>query len=114
MQVAIRWRRRPWARRWRQCSGICCACLMTRNKENAMSLATEAQAQETVFTQADGATLEQAGTLIEHHLQSLWARPEWARQIPPLMLWGPPGIGKSTLIRDLCRRSEERRVGKGW
>ncbi|HLQ85130.1 MAG TPA: AAA family ATPase [Salinisphaeraceae bacterium] len=71
-----------------------------------MSLATEAQAQETVFTQADGATLEQAGTLIEHHLQSLWARPEWARQIPPLMLWGPPGIGKSTLIRDLCRQLE--------
>ncbi|MES1954183.1 ATP-binding protein [Salinisphaera hydrothermalis] len=53
---------------------------------------------------ADGATLAQAGTLIDHHLRSLWAHPECARAIPPMMLWGPPGVGKSSLIRDLCSR----------
>jgi hypothetical protein len=32
----------------------------------------------------------------------LWARPELARQLPPMMLWGPPGIGKSALFRSVC------------
>ncbi|MGB7756733.1 MAG: hypothetical protein WBL23_11765 [Salinisphaera sp.] len=51
---------------------------------------------------ADGATLAQARTVIDHHLNSLWQHPELAEQIPPMMLWGPPGVGKSSLIRDLC------------
>ncbi|WP_417689389.1 ATP-binding protein [Pseudidiomarina sp.] len=37
-------------------------------------------------------------------LQQLWAEPKQAHTIAPLMLWGAPGVGKSTLIRDLCRQ----------
>jgi len=63
---------------------------------------TAHQSAETIETPTEGATLAQARQLIEHHLQSLWAHPEWAEQIPPLMLWSAPGVGKSTLIRQLC------------
>lgn len=51
----------------------------------------------------DHANLAQAETLIQHHLKALWQHPEWSGTIPPLMLWGPPGVGKSSLIRNLCR-----------
>lgn len=40
--------------------------------------------------------------LLMQQVQLLWARPELARQLPPLMLWGPPGIGKSALFRSVC------------
>jgi hypothetical protein len=40
--------------------------------------------------------------LLLKQVQLLWARPELARQLPPLMLWGPPGIGKSALFRSVC------------
>ena len=29
-----------------------------------------------------------------------------AEMVPPLMIWGPPGIGKSTFIRNLCKENE--------
>ena len=36
----------------------------------------------------------------------LWDNPEKAEMVPPLMIWGPPGIGKSTFIRNLCKENE--------
>ncbi len=40
--------------------------------------------------------------LVNHQLDALWAHPDLARRIPPLMVWGPPGIGKSDVIRGIC------------
>jgi hypothetical protein len=50
--------------------------------------------------------LTETEELIRHHLKLLWERPEKARAIAPIMLWGPPGVGKSAVIRDLCRELE--------
>ena len=48
--------------------------------------------------------LERVRALLTHHLHALWAHPEQARVLPPLMLWGAPGIGKSTVVRELCEQ----------
>tara|TARA_Y100001968_G_C19421954_1_gene752267 strand:+ start:265 stop:1401 length:1137 start_codon:yes stop_codon:yes gene_type:complete len=53
-------------------------------------------------------TIRDAQEILHHHLQCLWTNPERAADIPPLMLWGPPGIGKSTVIREL---TEEMDIG---
>jgi hypothetical protein len=49
-------------------------------------------------------TLEQVRAAIDHHLAALWAQPARARVLPPLMLWGPPGVGKSAVVRQACER----------
>ena len=52
------------------------------------------------------ASLEQVSQVLRHHLHALWERPEAAALIPPLMLWGAPGVGKSSLFRDLCEQED--------
>lgn len=49
------------------------------------------------------ASLTQTQEIIKHQLQLLWQHPEMASQLPPVMLWGPPGVGKSTVIREVCK-----------
>ncbi len=49
------------------------------------------------------ADIAQVRELLRHQLHALWARPDGAGLVPPLMLWGAPGIGKSSVIRTLCR-----------
>lgn len=49
-------------------------------------------------------TLEQVRDVLCHHLYALWQQPDRARVLPPLMLWGPPGIGKSAIVREVCQQ----------
>ena len=51
-------------------------------------------------------SISKAKELLQHQLEILWKNPEKSGKVPPLMIWGPPGIGKSTFIRDLCRENE--------
>ena len=53
-------------------------------------------------------SIAEARALIAHQLSVLQSRPELAGAISPIMLWGPPGVGKSSVVRDLCA---ERGVG---
>lgn len=54
------------------------------------------------------ATPDQVSTILETMIDALHSRPEDARLIPPLMIWGPPGIGKSAIVRGLA---EQRKMG---
>ena len=52
--------------------------------------------------------IDDAQEILRHHLECLWADPAKAVDLPPIMMWGPPGIGKSTIIREL---TEELDIG---
>ena len=49
------------------------------------------------------ASIIQIRHILHHQLQWLWQKPEMAMSIAPIMLWGAPGTGKSSIIRDLCK-----------
>ena len=58
------------------------------------------------YEDSNATSVGKAREILHHHLQMLWAHPERANEVPPLMLWGPPGIGKSTVIRELTDELE--------
>ena len=41
--------------------------------------------------------------IVLRQIRMLWKRPERAELVPPLMVWGPPGVGKSTILREAAR-----------
>ena len=51
-------------------------------------------------------SIKKAKQLLEHQLEMLWSNPTLASSIPPLMVWGPPGIGKSTFIKKTCEEND--------
>ena len=54
------------------------------------------------------ATPDQVSTILGTMIDALHAEPKDAGLIPPLMIWGPPGIGKSAIVRGLA---EQRKMG---
>ena len=50
-------------------------------------------------------SISKAKKLLQHQLNILWETPEKSDLVPPLMIWGPPGVGKSTFIRKLCQEN---------
>ncbi|MBT6972796.1 MAG: AAA family ATPase [Euryarchaeota archaeon] len=52
--------------------------------------------------------VSEAQTILKHHLSAIWGDPELSGKLPPMMIWGPPGIGKSTLVRGV---TEELDIG---
>jgi hypothetical protein len=51
------------------------------------------------------ATPSQIYGILQHQLQLLGEQPDMAHQLPPVMLWGAPGVGKSSIIRDVCEKA---------
>ena len=45
----------------------------------------------------------QLGELLRLQVKTLADKPELAHTLPPLMVWGAPGLGKSTIIRDIAK-----------
>lgn len=55
------------------------------------------------------ATVEEVRQILAHQLDLLWqSPPEEASAIAPVMVWGPPGVGKSAVIREIAA---ERGIG---
>ena len=54
-------------------------------------------------THPQTASITQLKSVCRHHLHALWNHPEDSRCIPPLMVWGPPGVGKSQAFRQVCQ-----------
>lgn len=48
-------------------------------------------------------TGEELEKLLKMQLEALAANPEMASALPPLMVWGAPGLGKSSILRDVAR-----------
>ena len=59
-------------------------------------------------------TATQLHRMVKLQLDTLAKRPELAAVLPPLMVWGAPGLGKSTILREAAReagnRTEDRAV----
>ena len=61
-------------------------------------------------------TMTELKTLIRCNLNALWSEENYladtaekrAAMIPPLMVWGAPGLGKSTVVREI---TEELNIG---
>ena len=61
-------------------------------------------------------TMSELKTLIQCNLNALWSKENYladtsekrAAMIPPLMVWGAPGLGKSTVVREIA---EELKIG---
>ncbi len=45
---------------------------------------------------------EELKRILSHQLKELFAHPDRAGKIPPLMVWGAPGIGKSSVLRSVA------------
>ena len=48
-------------------------------------------------------TGEELEKLLKMQLKALTANPELAKTLPPLMVWGAPGLGKSSILQDVAR-----------
>ena len=48
-------------------------------------------------------TGEELEKLLKMQLEVLATNPEMASALPPLMVWGAPGLGKSSILRDVAR-----------
>ncbi len=48
--------------------------------------------------------LKNVEVIIEHHLKSLWETKINKKLIPPILMTGPPGIGKSHIIESICKK----------
>jgi hypothetical protein len=54
----------------------------------------------------EGISLKYAKEIIVFSLTQLWQDPSQAHLLAPIMLWGPPGVGKSAIIKEICEEFE--------
>jgi len=48
-------------------------------------------------------TATQLSNLLRMQVKTLAEKPELAHTLPPMMVWGAPGLGKSTIIQDIAK-----------
>ena len=49
-------------------------------------------------------TAEELEEIVDKQIDYLFAHPEKAHRIPPLMIWGAPGVGKSSIVRRVAEK----------
>ena len=58
---------------------------------------------ETKLDMHNRVTCEQLERILNLQLETLEKRPEMAKVLPPLMVWGAPGLGKSSILQKAAR-----------
>ena len=59
--------------------------------------------EETLLDLHNKVTGEELEKLLKMQLNALAANPQLAKTLPPLMVWGAPGLGKSSILQDVAR-----------
>ncbi len=60
----------------------------------------------TILDMHNQISTENLETLVRHQLRLIFNKPELAKFLPPLMVWGAPGIGKSSILRSIAAEME--------
>ncbi len=68
---------------------------------------------ETTLDLHNRVTGEELEKLLKMQLDALAEDPEMARALPPLMVWGAPGLGKSSILRDVARERGSAELAEG-
>ena len=55
----------------------------------------------TMFDMSNSINTEELCKLLRLQVKKLMDHPELARKLPPLMVWGAPGIGKRSIMRSV-------------
>ena len=48
-------------------------------------------------------TTEELDRLVRHQVNLIMEHPEQSHTLPPIMIWGAPGIGKSSIIKSIAK-----------
>ena len=57
---------------------------------------------DTMFDMSNAVSTEDLRKLLKLQVRKLMENPGLARKLPPLMVWGAPGIGKSSIMRGVA------------
>lgn len=76
-----------------------------KNKSTEQKNVLQEKSHEVKLHPVESVSIQEISALVESNLQALWAGDEeTAKAIPPVMIWGAPGVGKSTAIRELAKK----------
>jgi len=62
----------------------------------------------TIFDMRNKITPVELESIVRHQVSLIQEKPEIFGKLPPLMVWGGPGLGKSTILRNIA---EEKGIG---
>ena len=63
-----------------------------------------AQSTKTGMDMHNRVTADELGRLLTMQLRAIADEPSRSRELPPLMVWGAPGLGKSSILRSVAER----------
>ena len=60
-------------------------------------------AQTTSVNTRNVIAMEELSNFIKQNIETLHSNPELATELPPVMIWGAPGLGKSTIVKSVAK-----------
>lgn len=59
----------------------------------------------TILDMRNQITPQDLESIVRHQISLLREQPELSGKLPPLMIWGAPGVGKSSILRDVAKEA---------
>ncbi|MGI5924371.1 MAG: AAA family ATPase, partial [Lentisphaeria bacterium] len=59
----------------------------------------------TILDMRNQITPQDLESIVRHQIALLREQPELSGKLPPLMIWGAPGVGKSSILRDIAKEA---------